>query len=224
MLFRSENYASPNYEDVDCFGLANPAVVTDNIKAENSFYRFIGNVDAVWKMTKNLSLSTNFGIDFNKERESVFYPMGGIPYEDIALAAVKNIQQHRVERLFSIFDETRLMYSHKFSHDHAINGTLGFRYLSSSAENDYGKGFNSSSNYYTSIGSGSNKLYQTGGALGNWNWLSFYANINYNLKNKYFIDATISQDASSRYGDGISKFQSYQIGRASGRERVLRLV
>ena len=208
-VINEENHASPNYEDVDWFGLANPSVVTDNITAENSFYRFIGNMDANWNIAENLTLSTNFGVDFNKEREKIFYPTGGIPYSDIALAAVTNMQQHRVERLFSLFDETRLTYTKKFSHDHRLNGTLGFRYLTSRAENDYGKGFNSSSNYYTSIGSGSNKLFQTGGSLGNWNWLAYYANINYSLRNKYFIDAVFSMDASSRYGDKISAFQYY---------------
>ena len=63
-----ENQASPNYEDVDWFGFANPSVVTDNITAENSFYRFIGNMDANWNIANNLTLSKNFGVDVNKER------------------------------------------------------------------------------------------------------------------------------------------------------------
>ena len=203
------NNASPNYEDVDCFGLANPGVVTDKTIAQNSFYRFIGNMDVRAQLTKNLTLSTNFGIDFNKEREKIFYPKGGIPYSDIALAAVTNMQQHRVERLFTLFDETRLNYVYSITPNQKIDAMLGFRYMNSKAENDYGKGFNSSSNYYVSIGSGSNKLYQTGGALGDWNWMAYYANVSYNLFNRYFIDAVLSRDASSRYGSGVSTFKNY---------------
>lgn len=208
-VLNEENMKSPNYEDVDFFGNANPAVVTDNVIAENSFYRFIGNMDFYAELAKNLSFTTNFGIDFNKEREKIFYPKGGVPYDDITLSAVTNMQQHRVERLFTLFDESRLTYLQSFAHDHKLSGTVGFRYMTCKAENDYGKGFNSSSNYYVSIAHGSNKLYQTGGALGNWNWLAFYGNVNYNLRNKYFVDATVSFDASSRYGSGIADYQTY---------------
>ena len=208
-VLNEANMKSPNYEDVDFFGNANPGMVTDNVTAENTFYRFIGNMDFYVELVKNLTFTTNFGIDFNKERENIFYPKGGIPYEDITLAAVTNMQQHRVERLFTLFDESRLTYLHSFAHDHKLSATAGFRYMTSRGENDYGKGFNSSSNYYVTIGQGSNKLFQTGGALGNWNWTAFYGNVNYNLYNKYFVDAVVSFDASSRYGSGISDLQTY---------------
>lgn len=214
-VYNEENLRSPNFEDVDMFGASNPLVIQQNLNMENSFYRFMGNADLHIKLLENLKLSSNFGIDFSKERERIFYPIGGIPYDDMALAQVVNKQQHRVERLFTIFDETRLAYNLKIDYDHKLDLTAGFRFMNSSAEDDYGKGYNSSSNYFVSIGKGSNKLFQTGGAQATWKWFSMFANASYNLKNKYFVDATLSFDASSRYGSEISKFQAYpSIGAA----------
>ena len=201
--------SSPNFEDVDFFGAANPTVITQGVNSENTFYRFIGSIDLTAELAKNLTFTTNFGINFNKEREELFYPKGGIPYENIAMAEVTTNAQHRVERLFTMFDENRLTYTWDFAHDHKLNATLGFRYMSNRAENDFGQSYNAPSNYYTSIGSGDANLSVTSGALGKWNWMAFYANVGYNLYNKYFVDAVLSADASSRYGEEVSAFQLY---------------
>lgn len=214
-VYDQHNLRSPRFEDVDFFGNANPSVVANLSNTENSFYRFLGNIDLNINITEQLKLTSNFGIDYNKERERIFYPMGGIPYESIPLAAVNNQQQHRVERLFSIFNETRLHYEKAFAHDRRLDASLGLRYMTSRAEDDYGLGYNSSSNYFISIGSGSNKLFHTGGTLGNWNWLAAYANVDYNHKNRYFVNALLSYDASSRYGSDIAAFQAFpSIGAA----------
>ena len=208
-VYDEHNRRSPRYEEVDFFGNANPAVVTGLTDTENSFYRFLGSIDLNIKLSDKFKLVSNFGIDYNKERERIFYPTGGIPYESIPLAAVNNQQQHRVERLFSIFSETRLQYGHAFAYNQRLNAALGLRYLNSRAEDDYGKGYNSSSNYFVSIGSGSNKLYQTGGAVGSWNWLALYGNVDYNHRDKYFVNVLLSYDASSRYGPDIASFQAF---------------
>lgn len=208
-VYDQHNRRSPRHEEVDFFGHANPAVVTGLTDTENSFYRFLGNLDLNIKLNDKLKLVSIFGIDYNKERERIFYPTGGIPYESIPLAAVSNQQQHRVERLFSIFSDTRLHYAQNFGYHRRLDVSLGLRYLNSRAEDDYGKGYNSSSNYFVSIGSGSNRLYQTGGAIGNWNWLALYGNVDYNHKNRYFVNALLSYDASSRYGSEIAAFQAF---------------
>ncbi len=202
------NKVSPAYEEVDALGAANPAVVTDNVVSENSFYRFMGSYTLEADLWKNWKLSTIFGLDYNKEREVIFYPTSGIPYDNLSNAEVTNQQMHRVERLFSISDETRLNYSNRWG-SHSLDGTVGFRYHHNVAEDDYGRGYNSASNYYQTISSGDPELYQNGGALGNWNWLSFYGHADYAYADRYFVDVTLSTDASSRYGDNIQPLQVY---------------
>ena len=202
------NMFSPSYEDVDALGAANPAVVTNDVVSENSFYRFMGSYTLEADLWKGWKIATIFGLDYNKEREVVFYPTSGIPYPNLPNAEVTNQQMHRVERLYSISDETRLTYSNSWG-DHKFDGALGFRYYNNRAEDDFGHGYNSASNYYQTIGNGDSELYQNGGALGNWNWLSFYLNADYAFKNRYFVDVTVSSDASSRYGEDVSALQVY---------------
>ncbi|KAA6316101.1 TonB-dependent receptor SusC, partial [termite gut metagenome] len=200
---------SPNLEGVDIFGMSNPLAIAENVTQENSNYGFLGNIEANYNVWKSLKLSTLFGLRFNKERERIFLPGIGIAYDTLSTAIVTNKSQHRVERIFSLSNETRANYVHKFSHDNMLDMTLGFRYQNNKAEDDWGKGYNSVSDNFTSINYGLNTLRQVGGSLGTWNWLAYYANVNYSYKNKYFVSATTSFDASSRYGESISQYQVY---------------
>lgn len=202
------NQASTAWENVDALGAANPAAVVNDMVAENSFYRFMGSYNLEIDLPKGFQLQENFGLDFNKEREVIFHPTVGIPYPSLSTSEVTNEQIHRVERLFNILSETRLNYK-KTLDQHKFDATLGFRYFHATAEDDFGKGYNSASNAYQTIESGDATLHQIGGALGNWNWMSVYANLDYSWKGRYFADLTVAADASSRFGEDIAAFQVY---------------
>ena len=202
------NRASKAWEDVDDLGAANPGAVTNDIVAENSFYRFMGSYNLDIDLWKGWTLSENFGLDFNKEREVIFHPTIGIPYASLSTTDVTNEQIHRVERMFNILSETRLNYRKQLA-EHMFDATVGFRYFHSNSEDDYGQGYNSASNAYQTIGAGDSKLHQIGGAIGNANWLALYGNLDYNWLSRYFAQITLSADASSRYGDDVSTFLLY---------------
>ncbi len=202
------NRPSKAWEDVDALGAANPAAVINDIQAENSFYRFMGSFNFELDLWKGWRLSENFGLDFNKEREQIFHPTIGIPYANLPNAEVNNEQIHRVERLNNIFTETRLNYRKRLG-THSFDATLGYRYLHSLTEDDYGKGYNSASNAYKTIGAGDNTLHRIGGAIGEANWMSLYGHLDYNWQNRYFAEVTVSGDASSRYGENVSKMLVY---------------
>ncbi len=202
------NLQSKAWEDVDAMGAANPAAVVNDLKAENSFYRFMGSYNVEVDLGKGLTLSENFGLDFNKEREEIFHPTIGIPYASLATSDVHNEAIHRVERLFNIMNEVRLNYNRRVA-DHLFDATVGMRALFSKTEDDFGKGYNSASNAYQTIGAGDQTLHQIGGAIGNANWVSYYGNLDYNWKSRYFLQATLSADASSRFGKEVSTFQLY---------------
>ncbi len=208
-VYDASDLMSPNFEGVDMLGISNPMVIANKMKQENSNYGFLGNVNVNYNVWRGLSLSTLIGLRYNKEREQIFMPSIGLSYDELPTSTVSNKQQHRVERMFSLFNETRANYLFKFSADNQLNATLGMRYQNTQAEDDWGKGYNSASDNFTSIQYGLNTLRQTGGSIGEWNWLAFYANANYALKNRYFLTATASLDASSRYGSAIGKFQAF---------------
>jgi TonB-linked SusC/RagA family outer membrane protein len=208
-VYDQDNLMSPNLEDVDMFGISNPLAILNNAQEISSNYGFLGNVNISWNLWKGLTLSSVFGIRYNKEREKVFFPSVGVSYEELPAAQVENEQQHRVERYFSIFSDTRANYLFKFSHDHLLNATVGMRYQKNNVEDDWGKGYNSPSDKFRSIQYGLSELRQAGGALGEWRWFSMYGNADYSFKSKYFLTATASFDNSTRYGSAIGALQPY---------------
>ena len=117
--------------------------------------------------------------------------------------------QYRTERIFSLFDETRANYLFKLGLEHQLDATLGMRYFNNRSEDDWGKAYNSTSDRFRSLQYGLNDLRQMGGSIGIWNWLSFYGNVAYSLKSRYFVNVTLSADASSRYGEDIGQFQIF---------------
>ena len=202
------NRFSMAWEEVDALGAANPAAVVNDLRAENSFYRFMGSYIVDIKLPWGFLVRDNFGIDYNKEREEIFHPTIGIPYESLPTADVKNRSIHRVERLLDICNDFQLSYRRKIA-DHSIDATIGQRLFFNRVEDDYGKGYNSASNAYQTINAGDPKLHEVGGHIGRANWFATYAHVDYNWQNRYFAELTVSADASSRYGDNVNKLQIY---------------
>lgn len=208
-IYNEEGKLSPNEEDADVFGNSNPYVLVNNLSLVNINYRFLGSFQVKWQITDQISANGLVGVNFNKEREKIFYPSVGINFERQNGIPVTNESQHRVDRLFSIYTDAYVDYTTKKVSDHQFNARVGMRYQTNEAENDFGKSYNSSSDDFKSINYGLAFLRQIGGSLGSWNWMSFYGNLDYSLKNKYFFNASIAADASSRYGQDAADLFTY---------------
>jgi hypothetical protein len=55
-----------------------------------------------------------------------------------------------------------------------------------------------------SVGNGANGLRKIGGEIGESKWVSTYFNAGYSYADKYFLSASFSADASSRFGENVS--------------------
>jgi TonB-linked SusC/RagA family outer membrane protein len=207
-IYNADGILSPNAESADMFG-SNPYVLVNNLSLENINYRFLGSFELAWKVNNHLDLHGLFGLNFNKEREKTFYPSVGVAFENLPTATVNNIAQHRVDRLFSLYGDVFANYKTNFGDAQNLSVRVGARYQNNQAENDWGQGYNSSSDDFKSIQYGLPLLRQVGGSLGGWNWMSLYANIDYALQNKYFLNISASADASSRYGSETATFLPY---------------
>jgi TonB-linked SusC/RagA family outer membrane protein len=208
-IYNEEGKLSPNEEPVDVFGNSNPYVLVNNLSMKNINYRFFGSFELSWKINEHFDLNGLIGLNFNKEREKTFYPSVGIAFNNLPTAIVTNEAQHRVDRLFSLYGDVYANYKTQSGSDHNLSVRVGTRYQTNKAENDWGQGYNSSSDDFKSIQFGIPLLRQIGGSLGNWNWNSLYANVDYGLKSKYFLNISSSADASSRYGKETDRFLLY---------------
>jgi TonB-linked SusC/RagA family outer membrane protein len=196
---------SPNLADTDIFGISNPAAAINKMQALNRNYRFTGSVGLKYDLTKNLYLNTILGITFDKVRENFFIPNNGIAHDTLSLAVANNRSGSSVQRLYSLYSDTRLSYHKTFDYIHDFSANIGMRYNSSTSQSDYGLGYNSATDNYVSVGNGSALLRQIGGDIGDWNWLNMYLNADYKLMGKYFLSFNAAVDGSSRFGRDVSE-------------------
>ncbi|WP_255478695.1 SusC/RagA family TonB-linked outer membrane protein [Rufibacter sp. XAAS-G3-1] len=201
---------SPNLSDTDIFNVGNPAVITNNMQARGINYRFFGSAKFNYAFTKNLVASTQYGLTYDKIRESFFVPRRGTSAEQLENAVAESRMGAQVQRMFGIFSDTRLAYNKTFNDIHSVDGSIGIRYIKNDSEADTGLGYNSATDELRTIGAGSAALRRAGGDIGKSNWLNYYAGANYGLLSKYFLSLNLAVDGSSRFGteaaDGISLF------------------
>jgi len=191
---------SPNLADVDILGVSNPTAVIQNVQDLNKNYRFSGNLGLTYVLAKNLKASSLVGVTFDKVRETMFIPSVGVANDTLNLAIAKNRSGSNVQRLYSLYNDTKLSYTNTFNYVHQLSVNLGERFNSSTSSDDYGLGFNSATDNFVSVGNGTNALRQVGGDNGDWNWLDMYLNADYKLLNKYFFSFNGAIDGSSRFG------------------------
>ncbi|MDR0810966.1 MAG: SusC/RagA family TonB-linked outer membrane protein, partial [Paludibacter sp.] len=198
--FNAENQEEPNLEDVDVFGNSNPYVLANNLSLVNVNFRFLGSFGLNWRLNKETSINGIFGLNFNKEREKVFYSGTGVAFDLLKDAAIINKAQHSPDRLFSLYSDIYADYRKHFSAVQQLSARVGLRYQTNKSEDDDATAYNSPSDDFKSVQYGVPLLNQIGGSIGEWRWMSLYANVDYALQNKYFLNAQISGDATSRSG------------------------
>ncbi|MFA1771539.1 SusC/RagA family TonB-linked outer membrane protein [Rufibacter glacialis] len=206
----NEGITSPNLSDTDIFNVGNPVVLTGNMQTKGINYRFFGSAKFNYAFTKNLVASTQYGITYDKIRESFFVPRRGTSAEQLENAIAESRMGAQVQRLFATFSDTRLAYTNTFHNIHRVDGSIGLRYSKNESESDTGFGYNSATDELRTIGTGAAALRRAGGEIGDWLWLNYYAGANYGLLSKYFLSLTVAVDGSSRFGteakEGISLF------------------
>jgi len=197
--------ASPNLAGVDIMGVSNPTAVIQNVQDLNKNYRFSGSFGLEYTLNKYLKASTLVGVTFDKVRESMFIPSNGVTNDTLSLAIATNRSGSNVQRLYSLYNDTRLSYSRTFGYIHDLSVNFGERYNSNSSSDEYGLGYNSATDNFVSVGNGAASLRQVGGQLGNWNWLDIYLNTDYKLKNRYIFSFNLAVDGSSRFGNDVAE-------------------
>jgi TonB-linked SusC/RagA family outer membrane protein len=110
----------------------------------------------------------------------------------------------QVKRLFSIYSDSRLEFKKTYNLNHNLLSRLGVRYQHNKAEQDYTLGYNSATDELISVQNGNNALRQTGGGIGEWNWMNAYFNFDYGFKNKLFFSFNTALDGSSRFGTQVA--------------------
>jgi TonB-linked SusC/RagA family outer membrane protein len=200
----STGIESPDLAGRDTFNISNPLALINNSLGVNQNYRFFGSMAFNYSLFKSISLHTTVGITMDKVRENSFIPSKGVATDTLSLGIANNRSGTQAKRLFNIFNESRISYNATFNHIHQLTANLGFRYIQSKTEQDFGQGFNSATDELKSVSFGLSTLRRIGGNIGEWRWINNYFNADYNLLDKYFLSFNVAADGSSRFGDDIN--------------------
>lgn len=191
---------SPNLEDTDLLGISNPMALVNNAIGQGRQYRFAGSYTFNYDLSKKMTASAMIGVMYDKNRENLFIPRKGVADDTLSNAIADSRLGSQVRRLFSTYFDTKLEYKNKFGFNHSVTSRLGLRYQQNAAEQDFTLGYNSATDDLISVQNGVAGLKQNGGATADWNWMNTYLNLEYGFKDRLFLYAGGSLDASSRFG------------------------
>jgi len=184
--------------------LANPYALNEYAEApnKNRFENSMLNLSVTpkWKFNSHLSLSEHFSYNLVNTNEKYYVPLNGVP--DYYVANVNNTVHNEARSLFSkqnsVQSDTRLSWSNRYdAHDIEVFGGARINWESYTLNQQLG--YNTGSDKTPFIGNG-NAYIQLEGSNDSWNSLAWYAQANYGYKGRYFLQANLTAEGSSRFG------------------------
>ena len=184
--------------------LGNPLAILDYGDAQNKNH-FENSMLSIavkprFKFNRYLSLSEHFSYVLTNTNEKYYIPLNGVP--DYYVASVGGYRQNESRSLFSkqnsIMSDTRVEWIRRFNaHDVKLFG--GFRMQWDTYQLNTQVGYNTG-NDKTPFISSSLANAATAGTNDKWNSLTYYLQGEYSFKDRYFLQATMAMEGSSRFG------------------------
>ena len=216
-LADADNYLEKVFEGegqiyVNSVRLANPMGILNLGDGENrnqAGNRMISfSVTPKYQFNKHLSLSEHFNFTLVNTNENYYLPLEGTPPFRLMAGSnvqVNNMAQSMAARQNAIMSDTRLTWSNRYG-AHKIDVFGGIRYSSSNYKLTAQRGYDTGNDKYPSTGNTSTAYRTTWGADDKTRDLTWYAQADYNWAEKYYVEAGISAETSSRFGkdaDGL---------------------
>ncbi|HEY6913681.1 MAG TPA: SusC/RagA family TonB-linked outer membrane protein [Paludibacter sp.] len=187
--------------DADFLGIANPiSIIQKGVGASSQNYLNLS-VRPTYQFTPSLKLCGVVNVSLNTLFEKYFRPDAGVA--DILIPGAgllysRNFVKGQNSKQISASTNLYLSWDKKYDlHTLDING--GVRYYNDWYMAEYGSGHNTPTDLNPNLSKG--LLYRMGhGSDDKWTSISWYATANYSFLDKYFLNAVITADASSRFG------------------------
>ncbi|MBR4296666.1 MAG: carboxypeptidase-like regulatory domain-containing protein, partial [Bacteroidaceae bacterium] len=209
----SNVYAGKNYNDSNnplAFasaygfeGLANPYWILMNGDGDNKNYheqtQFSINVAPKYRINKYWTVSDRFSYILNRNNEKYYLPNTGTPTKEVeGLGGVTSVIRTQFGKETTLFNDLRAQWKRQYG-AHSFDFLGGFRMSSYSYSDSYISGYNNDNDKMPNM-SYSLQYKDYGGTNDSWINLAYYADLNYNLKNKYFLRLGTTLESSSRFG------------------------
>ena len=158
-----------------------------------------------FEFTQSLSLSATFSYTIDRTSQRYYRPKGGMPrfYID-GIGRVESLVGTMFSKQTSVFADARLQYTKQLG-GHFVDVFGGFRYTSFSFDDNTPEGERSSGTNDKQPNISADMTYvNVVGIADAWKSMTWYANLDYNYRNRYFAQLTLSAESSSRFGKNSS--------------------
>lgn len=194
------------YADVDELGIGNPLSILDLGIGNNRNYRFSLNAVPRYDFNSRLALQGRVSYTFDKMKENSFLPDYGVTETNLynnngeIYAVSKNLVKSQMGRYTSFDMDAHVEYSPLRNVDNVLDLALGYRYMNDTYNYSYGEGHNTSSDYMNDLSNTSSSLHFSHGLDSEWRNIAWYLTAEYAWCNRYFINADVDIETSSRFG------------------------
>jgi TonB-linked SusC/RagA family outer membrane protein len=173
-----------NFDNID--------VLTSTVNLWSDSYHYVGNLYVDVNITKKLKFRSNFGIDYNIYNEGEYWDTRTI------LGSAGGRATESVTQSSTAINEQTINYNTNFGR-HSFGALVGNTIQGVELKNVSATGTNFPNNAYTQISSAATQTasqFKSDSGL-----LSFFSRVDYNFDRKYYIEATIRADGSSKFGE-----------------------
>ena len=213
--------------------LGNPTALLANGDAINKNRTEMTHFNAViaprYEFSPSLTLSETFSYTLDRVSQRYYRPLGGMPtflIEGIGVVQSKSMSMFSKET--SVQSDTRLEWV-KQLREHSLHVYAGMRYTSFAFDDNEPEGqYSSAGNDKTPNISTNMDFIDATGSDDSWRSMTWYANADYNFRNRYYAQLSLAMETSSRFGkeaDGLKLggvcwgiFPSVQLGWAVSNE------
>ena len=201
-----ESYLSEalaNYKNYN-WKLGNPAAINEYSEAENKnrLENSMLNLTVTpkYRLTRNLTLSEHFSYNLVNTNEAFYIPINGTPsYYVGSIGAYRdNEVRSLASKQNSVLSDTRLDWQNRYNAHfiHLFGGArINWESYSMTSLLGYNTG-NDKQPFLKSSLTNTNDF----GTSDNWNSLAWYAQAEYNYLSRYFLQANLTVEGSSRFG------------------------
>lgn len=184
-------------------GNANPLAFIENTNWNIQRYRLFGNVFVEYNILDNLKFRTNLGADLGFQSETIFKERLSVAiYDPTSLSRGNTTDRNLIWN--NTLDYNTTLDANDY---HNVSVLVGMEaidnrtdYLGASARNF----FSTNPNFHFIDNSVTQEVgdIDASGIATEWGLLSYFAQLGYNYRSRYILNASIRRDGSSRFGEG----------------------
>lgn len=202
--YSNDRALTTKLDNYDFLGIANPNAILEYGLGHSQQTNFNLSVVPDYKVNKNLNISSRFSFSMINLSENMYSPMYGVaPYLEPENDMISNNHvKTQFARQTSIFSDTKAHWK-KATDEHSYELNAGLRFMFDTYKSEYAEGHNTGSDQVREM-SGSLQYKAVDGADDPYKLLTYYGVFNYGFRDKYFAEAGMAFETSSRFGNNTN--------------------